>query len=242
MLRIPILCYHNIGDRHKEHADAGLYTSTRLFEQQLSYFKSAGYAGVTVSEALSALRANLGKKLFAITFDDGYLDNLELALPILKRIGFRATCYFVSNTFRDATAMSDRLGIRAPATMTLDDARSWLAAGMEVGSHTCRHVRLDVLDERTASAEIERSRKDLEDQLSTAVSSFCYPFGKFSTDTVRLVREAGYSSAVTLRRGFATHLHGHLELPRVYVSNLNSLSQFKWRIRLRYDDFRAALQ
>lgn len=87
--------------------------------------------------------------------------------------------------------------------MNWDEIRQMAAGGrIRFGSHTRRHTRLDA---RAPAAvledEIQASRGLIEQQLQTAVSSFCYPNGDHSPAALDLVRRS-YATAVTTRRGW----------------------------------------
>jgi peptidoglycan/xylan/chitin deacetylase (PgdA/CDA1 family) len=70
----------------------------------------------------------------------------------------------------------------------------------EIGAHTLTHPRLTTLTEATAWDEIAGSRNYLQDVTGCQITSFCYPYGAFGAEHVRLVREAGFTYARTVRR------------------------------------------
>ncbi|HLY52430.1 MAG TPA: polysaccharide deacetylase family protein, partial [Steroidobacteraceae bacterium] len=93
---LPILCYHNVAA-----APAGahfrlLYVSPERFERQLWTLRRLGLRGVSTSEGTARLREGAARGCVALTFDDGYADTLTTAAPLLRRYGFSATCYVVS--------------------------------------------------------------------------------------------------------------------------------------------------
>lgn len=194
-----------------------------------------------MTEGLRALDRGQARRCAVLTFDDGYLDNLLLAAPILRTFGFTATCYFVSDLldFGDSPVPA-RFRLAAPV-MNLMQAKDWLAAGMEVGSHTRTHARLDLAGTAAAVEEIANSREQLHKALGVAVAHFCYPYGRFGDATARLVERAGYSSAVTLRRGYANARHDRFLLPRLSIPGTHSLLQFAIRMMTPYDDLRGRL-
>lgn len=79
--------------------------------------------------------------------------------------------------------------------------------GMEIGSHTMTHPRLNRLPDDVALRELSESKAYLEDLLSEPVTAFCYPEGKFTPRQIPLLERAGYKLARTtmgFRTGFAT--------------------------------------
>jgi peptidoglycan/xylan/chitin deacetylase (PgdA/CDA1 family) len=85
--------------------------------------------------------------------------------------------------------------------MDKSQVREWLAAGHQIGSHTVSHPNLTRLHAMEAREEIQASRKWLEDNFGVSVSHFSYPLGAFDDRILGMVREAGYSTAVTSEFG-----------------------------------------
>jgi peptidoglycan/xylan/chitin deacetylase (PgdA/CDA1 family) len=142
MKNIPILMYHNIGEPPEGARLRALYVRTGAFGRQMMLLKLLGYRGLSMSEAMPYIRGEKTGKVVAITFDDGYLDTLELALPVLNTFGFSATCYVVSGRtgqYNDWDAAELKVQKKL---MSDEQIRAWQAAGMEVGAHTRTHPRL----------------------------------------------------------------------------------------------------
>ena len=91
--------------------------------------------------------------------------------------------------------------------------------GVEIGAHTRRHPILAACALEEARAEVAGSRADLEQLLGVPVGLFAYPNGHegrdFSERDVGLVREAGFSYAVTSDWGGVTPASDGLRLPRM---------------------------
>jgi peptidoglycan/xylan/chitin deacetylase (PgdA/CDA1 family) len=122
--------------------------------------------------------------------------------------------------------------------MTESDWQSWLAAGMDVGSHTRTHADLEKITPVQARDEISGSRQELETRLSCEVRHFCYPYGRFGAQHSQMVRDAGYASATTTRRG---RVHGGddpMTLRRVLVAQATNPLQFGLKLLTRYEDSR----
>jgi len=67
------------------------------FERQLWTLRRLGLRGVSMGEGMTRLRNGSTRGCVVLTFDDGYTDTLTAAAPLMKRYGYRATCYVVSN-------------------------------------------------------------------------------------------------------------------------------------------------
>ena len=84
-----ILMYHMIATPRPGARFNGLRVSPQQFERQLRWLSAQGWHSFTVSELLAQADTLPGKS-FAITFDDGYADNLLQALPLLEKYHCKA--------------------------------------------------------------------------------------------------------------------------------------------------------
>lgn len=226
MSRLPILCYHNVAEAPAEAPFKLLYVSPEKFERQLWTLRRLGLRGVSMSEGIARLGNATSRGCVVLTFDDGYADTLTTAAPLLKQYGVRATCYVVSGALGTYNRWdADHLRESKPL-MSREQLDQWLAAGMEVGSHSLSHPRLHELPEDVAQREIAGSRAALRNLLGVPIDHFAYPFGAFNADTVAWVRRAGYSSAVTVLPGIARTSDDPLRLPRILVNGEHGLWKF----------------
>jgi peptidoglycan/xylan/chitin deacetylase (PgdA/CDA1 family) len=236
MSKIPILCYHNIGQSPQDGKFKLLYTSLAKFDRQLWTLRRLGLRGVSIREGLQQLQGD--SKLVMLSFDDGYLDTVARALPVLTSYGFTATCFVVGDAIGthnswDAAYLEDRKPL-----MTQQQIQQWLAAGMEVGSHSCSHPRLGELSAPQAEREIAGSRAALSAALGVPIDQFAYPYGSFTSTTVELVKRAGYLSAVTVVPGIAGPGDDRFRLPRVLVDGESGWLKFLLQVATPYEDLR----
>jgi peptidoglycan/xylan/chitin deacetylase (PgdA/CDA1 family) len=235
---LPILCYHNVAEAPKDARFKLLYVSPERFERQLWTLRHLGLSGVSTSEGIARLRNTTSRGCVVLTFDDGYADTLTTAAPLLKQYGFRATCYVVSGALGTYNRWdADYVGERKPL-MSREQIDQWLAAGMEVGSHSLSHPRLHELAQDVAQHEIAGSRAALRHLLGVSIEHFAYPFGAFTADVVEWVRRAGYSSAVTVLPGVARASDDALRLPRILVNGEQGLWKFLLRVATPYERLR----
>lgn len=125
----------------------------------------------------------------------------------------------------DLTAQLRRLSkVDAPPSpmLTWDELRQLQALGMTIGAHTVTHANLPSAGLTTARAEIEESRRRLEQEIGRPVTMFSYPNGGaeryFTPEIQQLVKTAGYEAATTSRNGFATRASDPYALERVKVT------------------------
>jgi len=205
------------------------------------------------------------RRAVAVTFDDGYADNLHAAKPLLERRGVPATVFVTTGGLDDGRelwwdelervapeerayrdlwqrlralapaerrqtldALLERAGLDAAPrlthrTLTADELVALTAGGLvEAGAHSVSHSRLADLDADGQRAEVAGSRARLAEILGRPPAAFSYPFGgpaDYSEETVRLVREAGFSHACANAPGLARRGADPFRIPRVYVTD-----------------------
>ena len=230
--------YHNLGEPPADAKLRGLYVRTGAFATQMRLLKLLGYRGLSMSAAMPYLRGEKRGRVVAITFDDGYVDTLENALPILQKHNFSATCYVVSQRigqFNDWDAAA--VNVRKPL---MNDAqlRAWQAGGMEIGAHTQTHPHLPLCDDEQLANEITQCRVELSARIGQPVSQFCYPYGDYDARSVAAVATAGYDAATTVQRGRAISGSNPLQLCRIVVSGSTLPHLFLMKLFSKYEDKR----
>jgi peptidoglycan/xylan/chitin deacetylase (PgdA/CDA1 family) len=234
---IPILVYHQISQAPAKGAPfRGLYVAPAAFARQMALLRLLGYQGLSMGALLPYLKGEKCGKVVGLTFDDGYLNNLTHALPVLQRHGFSSTCYAVSNKLGQTNDWDRDIGIAQVPLMTADDLRLWVAGGQEVGSQTQNHVRLLQSDASTALAEMTQCKAALEGLLGSPVAHFCYPFGEYDPTHVAMARQAGFQTVTTTRRGRSMVGANLLELPRAPVLRSTTLPVFWLKVATAYED------
>lgn len=238
-MAIPILMYHNVAEVPDGlHPDGRcLYVTPGAFAAQMGLLHRAGWRGVSMSDAMPYLRGGKRGRVVAITFDDGYLDNLENAMPVLQRYGFGATCYVVNGCIGQHNLWdTGKLGVRKPM-MTPDQLHAWRAGGMEIGAHTRSHPHLTQCDDAQLRDEVAGGKAELEDLLGVPVPQFCYPFGDADARVAQVVRDAGYVASPTVQRGRARQGMDPFMLPRVAIDHADSLAKFALRVFTPLEDW-----
>ncbi|MFL6116806.1 MAG: polysaccharide deacetylase family protein [Catenulispora sp.] len=204
-----ILMYHSVGVRPHDPND--LAVTPERFEEQMATLSRRGLRGVSVAELLAARAAGSARGLIGLTFDDGYTDVVENALPVLQRFGFSATSYVLAGRIGGANEWDQ--GTPWPL---LDAAgiRRWADAGFEVGSHGTKHVALAGADPEVLRTEVADSREKLSDLIGKPLRGYCYAYGSMDAAARSAVAEAGYDYAcATISRPSL----GPQALPRLYV-------------------------
>lgn len=238
-MKIPILMYHQIDvPPPRGTMLRGLIVAPSSFNWQMKMLRLMGYTGLSMRDLEPYLQGEKKGKVVGITFDDGYQNNLTYALPILKTNSFTGTCYGVSRMI-GGTNSWDSGKVAEKPLMTQQDWRSWHAAGMDVGSHTQNHAKLTELPKDEARKQITQSKLELEHMLGAEVRHFCYPYGWFRPEHEKMVREAGYISATSTRRGRVQAGDNPYALKRIMVARATNPLQFLMKIATSYEDRRS---
>ncbi|MEV0633462.1 polysaccharide deacetylase family protein [Streptomyces sp. NPDC050619] len=224
-----VAMYHSVDDCPDDPYRVTV-TPGRL-DQQLAWLRHRGLRGVSIADLLAARARGEGQGLVGLTFDDGYADFVDHALPVLRRHGCGATLFVLPGRLGGDNTW-DPLGPRKPL-LTADGIRHAAAEGVEIGSHGLTHVDLTRVDDLALKAEVVESRAAIEELTGTAVHGFCYPHGTIDRRAVDAVREAGYAYACAVDPGPLNSVHA---LPRLHIGqNDNAVRLFlKYRLhRLR---------
>lgn len=201
--------------------------------------KLMGYQGLSMSAAMPYLTGEKQGKVVGITFDDGYLNNLTNALPVLVRFGFSSTCYAVSQRLGQTNVWDQAQGIAQTPLMNAEQLSQWVAGGQEVGAHTRHHVSLLQCDNDTCVEEMTQCRAELEAVVNTPVSHFCYPYGQYAPEHVIMAKQLGYGTVTTTQRGRVVSGADWWQLPRVPVLRSTTLPVFWLKVVTRYEDRRS---
>ena len=243
---IPILMYHQVDEAPaKGAAMRGLVVTPATFSRHMAALNALGYQGKSMGDLAPYLNGQRQGKVFGITFDDGYQNNLCCALPILQRYGFTSTCYVVANFVGQSNSWDLPRGVKQVPLMNAQELQTWIDAGQEVGSHTLNHANLAELTGFEQHVEIEQSKLKLEALVKQngGVQHFCYPYGSLNKTALQYVKDAGYMTATTTVRGRAVSGQSDaLLLPRVLVSRTTSWMQLLLKCLSRYEDKRAVKQ
>ena len=196
------LMYHKINDI----PDNPVTIPTSLFDEQMAQLRELGYTVVDLDAVLDHYTrgAPLPPKSVLVTFDDGYRDNLENALPILHRYGYPAVLFVPIGYLGEPRPLphEEQLRVRGIVNATLDwgELRELDAAGLRIECHGISHRPVAALELDEAAREIVVSKLRLEEALGRPVKAFAYVKGSeahYKPVHLSLVRQAGYELGFT---------------------------------------------
>jgi peptidoglycan/xylan/chitin deacetylase (PgdA/CDA1 family) len=230
---VSILVYHQVGDFKAMRRHRANYCDRRRFTRQMALLARLGYRVLDLDTALDCLAGAQAAPARAVvlTFDDGYENFAQQALPVLQDHGFPATVYAISGWLgRRAEWFAAEPDRPIPDLMSAQRLREVHAAGITIGSHTASHTRLHRASRLVLRQELRDSKAALEDILGDEVRHLSYPYNSFDRATVHAAARAGYASATTCLRGLATVADHPLALPRLAISFGDRLLAYWWRL------------
>jgi peptidoglycan/xylan/chitin deacetylase (PgdA/CDA1 family) len=197
-----VLMYHKVND-----VDGNTVTvPPSAFDEQMAQLAELDYTVVSLDDVIAHYldHASLPPRAVLITFDDGYLDNLENAAPILRRHGFPAVLFAPIGYLGAKRPLphDEHLATRGIVNRTLDwsELAELERAGIRVESHGIGHRPLADLEVDEAAREITLSKLRLEEALGRPVRAFAYVKGSeahYRPVHLSLLRQAGYDVAFT---------------------------------------------
>lgn len=202
--QLPIFYYHSVGSAPPQSQ------ALSEFRGNLEAIRRRGLKTVTVAEIVHSPVPL--ENCVALSFDDGLLDNYTKVFPMLLEYGMVGTFYCVPgydkvtrwvNPWTGGWSDIQRPMFTQPFLSVNAAQRDEMARhGMEIGSHTYTHRKLTEVPKVQLDRELVESKKVLEDQLGRAVTTFCYPNGRFNRDIVARVKAAGYKAACSTLPGY----------------------------------------
>jgi peptidoglycan/xylan/chitin deacetylase (PgdA/CDA1 family) len=222
---LRILYYHRVSpDR-----DA-LAVTPGAFRRQMEAIATTGLRVVDLYE-IDELELAPGEPAFALTFDDGYRDVLENALPVMREHGFPSTVFVVPGAIAGEAAFSWYPPGAMPPIAGWDELRAEERAGLvRFEPHTLTHPVLTELTRERARHEIAGSMEVVARELGRPARVFCYPAGYYSQREIDLARECGLRAALTCEFGANLMPFDRYELRRTIVERSDPLWLFRARL------------
>jgi peptidoglycan/xylan/chitin deacetylase (PgdA/CDA1 family) len=200
--RVVVFCYHRVNDDMRDSLTVGV----EQFDEQMDLLARM-YPVVSIEDVVDGtFERDTARPAVAVTFDDGYRDNWQLAVPILARHRIPAA-FFVSTGMigTDRAFEHDliRLGHALP-TMDWENLARMQEMGFTIGAHTVTHINCARVDAETLRRELTDSRDTLRSRLGIERPIFAYPFGKrddITPEGLAMVRELGYRGMLSAYGG-----------------------------------------
>jgi peptidoglycan/xylan/chitin deacetylase (PgdA/CDA1 family) len=184
-----VIVYHTISSP-KVSLPSNIDVSPEKFESHLAWLAKRAERVVTLRDLLNT---SANADLFAITFDDGFRDNLTVALPLLEKYDLPMTVFAVAGFIGTKDYLSKE-ELRTLARHPL----------VTIGSHGLYHRHFSKLTKDEAVFELTESKKILAEITGEEIDLLAYPYGDCNRLTEHLSAECGYRAAWSIWNGMNT--------------------------------------
>jgi peptidoglycan/xylan/chitin deacetylase (PgdA/CDA1 family) len=204
-----ILTYHSISD-----GPSPIEVAPALFRAQMAWLKQQARV-VPLEDMVRCLteRRPFPERAVALTFDDGYRDFYEAAVPVLAEFGFSATVFLPTGHVGGKSDWPKAMSSGKPL-MNWPQVRDLAGQGFAFGSHSVTHPELTELSPAELVRELAISRQTIETQTGRPAEVFCYPYGRWN-GTVREAVRRVYAAACSTGAGVVATDADPYALPRV---------------------------
>jgi len=168
--------YHKITDNEKKD---NYDVTIKSFEEQIRYLYQNSFKTI-IPEDVPRLSENNDIKLIMISFDDGYETDYTIALPMLRKYGFKGVS-FVTTGF-----------LGKDGYMNWGQIQKLKEGGFSIQSHTHTHSLLKATHGGNIKQELSISKKSIEERLKSKVISLSLPGGSYSKKVRTIALELGY--------------------------------------------------
>jgi len=223
-----VLAYHKVTGFEF----GGTWVPPGRFVSHLDCLLNAGYTFISEEmflETLSGTRNGCAREIL-LTFDDGYQELMEKAVPALESRKIPALIFVVSHFIGRENSWELALPGRRCRHLSRDEIRDLAGRGFSFGSHTCTHRDLTRLEPNEARDELVRSKIELEDLLDLPVRSLSYPFGRLDARISREASLAGYEAAFSMYPPGSKRGPDPFELRREGVYIIDTLGSLRRKV------------
>lgn len=214
---VMVIYYHRVADRKLN----DWTISNTQFKREVDWLE-ANFDLVSLDEAQRRIREGNTRASVSITFDDGYAENCERALPLL--IGRKIPCtYFVTScSAQEGKPFPHDVADGTPfRPNSIEQLRSLAAAGVEIGAHTRSHADLGKITcEERLRDEIVGGRDALERELGVEIRHFAFPYGlheNLNPVAFRIAKEAGFAGVCSAYGGYNRPGDDPFHLQRIHA-------------------------
>lgn len=224
--------YHQFLEDENKNTKIETFVTAKQFENQMRILKFLGYETITFKDLEKIGMENRFKKKYIIlTVDDGYKNNYDIMFPVLKKYGMKAVIFLVSDETYNRWDV-EKFGEEKLELMQPDEVKEMIDSGLiEFGGHTLTHCDFHKIDIEQAKKEIYKNKEKLEEKYKINLTTFAYPYGHLTEDVKKIVKEAGYSFAVSTDTG-----SGYIEDDRYEIrrSGIDRTSYFDFLRKISF--------
>jgi peptidoglycan/xylan/chitin deacetylase (PgdA/CDA1 family) len=219
---IAILAYHSLDD-----SKSVLSTSPGVFAEQMRILHDLGLDVISLGQVPRECAHRRRENAVVITFDDGFRNVYEHALPILQSYRFPATVFLVTDYCAKTNSWPGQPAyIEQRPLLRWSEVKEMSEAGVVFGSHTRTHPDLRRLDSQKAAEELAGSKQIIEDATGRPADTFAYPYGSYDGAVMRMAR-AHFQLACSTVLGFVKPDSDPFALERLDMYYLQSPALFR---------------
>ena len=188
--QVPILCYHRIRPfKASDSKRAKDYIVTpEDFSAQMKLLADSGYKTILPDQLMNYLQYGdpIPEKAVMLTFDDNVGDQMTVAEPILKELGFKGVFFIMTVT------------LNKPGYMSKEQVKQLHDEGHVIGSHTYDHQNMRKLSDSLWVVQVDKPQKQLKDITGADVKYFAYPFGLWKPENIPALQKRDLKAAFQL--------------------------------------------
>lgn len=215
-----VLMYHSVS------VNNAFFTVTpENFEKQIKYLSESGLKIIPLSRLVDMfLKKEDISSCVSLTFDDGYLDNLQNVLLVLRKYNIKATIFIAPKLLGTKFTTSDKVTLDV---FTEDDFEKMGAdSNFEILPHSFSHKELPSLSKEEIQVELSDCVEFLSKK-GDIRKILAYPRGKYSKEVIDILSEEGWEAGVTTLPGLLTSETDRFLIPRNFVGRFTDIKEFK---------------
>lgn len=230
MSSLPILMYHNVITEKEK--SKGLSISVDRLEAQFKFLTENKYTTHHLSD-LKKSNEITGKNVI-LTFDDVTKNQMELAVPLLKKYGLKAT-FFIPFKY---VGGFDIWNSGQEAIMSVEDLKA-LPICVELGYHSFAHKNFAQISLSETQNDFELSNKFITDNNLNVFKAIAYPYGKYPKK-IASEKAAFFKVLENNEMSYALRIGNRInkfpfknkfEIQRIDIKGDDSLFKFKLKLK-----------
>jgi peptidoglycan/xylan/chitin deacetylase (PgdA/CDA1 family) len=227
---LPVLMYHNVSPDVNDH----LTISIRNLEKHLRYLSEKGYTCMPLSQIIDNKHLKLPNRVFVLTFDDAYVNNLDYLYPLLQKYDFHATIMLPVGFLGKINGWDNG----SEPIMNYSQLRSMDSRYVSFGLHTYGHISLQTASTDEIVADINKCKHELSINTIDYLPVLAYPYGAYPKDGIQkkaffeLLQQLGIVYGLRIgNRINKWPLNNRYEVKRIDIRGEDSFWRFKTKLK-----------
>lgn len=229
---LPVLLYHKVS----ENVSNGMTVTIAQLSEQFDFIRSEGYNTITTGELIEQIynQTPLPEKPILITFDDGYVNNLELAFPLLKKYGLRATVFLPTQYIGNKSSWEEN----ADDVMSVQQLNSADPQLIDYALHSHKHFNYKNASAGEIKTDLEKNLQSMNEAGIKYSPVFAYPYGGRPKDASTLSSMRSVMKELNIKLAFRIGnrinkfpIRDVYEIKRISISGEDSLRTFITKLR-----------